>query len=538
MKPEGGGDDMGRQLPTGTVFGRYVIDEHLGAGGMAAVFRAHHAVLGRVVALKIMHRVLALDENHVQRFMEEARAAASITHPNIVDVSDVGSVEGRPYLVMEYLEGETLASRLARVGFMVPTEIVDLLLPLLSGVSAAHQKGIVHRDIKPDNIFLAADPRGASRPVLLDFGISKNVDVPRGKALTEVGQLVGTPYYMSPEQIQKNVELDGRADQYALGVVMYECATGVLPFRTDASLYLLLAEIILGRTEPLTAHAPAVPRSFERIVARAMANSRDSRFPSIELLARALLPFASPEVREARTVEFGGDPLAAPRMSSLPPPMGPSTPALRSAWPDAEDGTLRPSPAAVVSADLRAMTGLDECSDAELDAFLLAATALRYPRGARLFAQGDEATAAFIVLVGEVEILKSRSSPGTLLDVVGPGGVFGQVGLVDDAPRSASAFSRTDATVLVIGRDVFHRLLASGSPIAMRLQELIAISGIRQLRTATTRLSRLLEERAAAAPQDVDQVEAQQTPRLERLRAALGEWSVDIKHTQTRRKRP
>lgn len=517
------------QIPAGTTFGRYVVESCLGAGGMAAVYRARHAELGRVVALKVMHPELAKNDAHVQRFLQEARAASSLRHPHVADVSDVGAVGGRAYIVMEYLEGRTLAQRLERLGPMSTAEIADLMLPVLSAVAAAHSAGIIHRDIKPENIFLASDARGEDRPVLLDFGISKTVGAPRSKALTEVGQFVGTPYYMSPEQIQQREAVDGRSDQYALGVVMYECATGVLPFRSEQSLFVLLAEIVFGKPEPPTSHVPAMPRPFERVILRAMSSSRDERFASIEALARALLPFATPAVQSERGREFKGDPFtnASPdrtsfRPSQPPPPTAPGRPS------PAPQRRPQRSPVTLTGLDLRVVSHLESCSEAELGAFLLAATAYRYPKGARLFAQGEEADACYIVLHGEVEIVKDIAGSEAVLNVLGPGEIVGQIALVDDALRSATVVARTDVSALSIGRDVFHRLLGSGSPIAMRLQELVAISGIRQLRKATRRFSKLLEERAAAAPEEADEIEARQTPRLEHLRAAVSEWSVRI----------
>ncbi len=515
----------GGPLAKGTAFGSYVVEELIGAGGMAAVYRARHAKLGRDVALKVIHETLAASDGHVRRFMQEARAAASVSHPNIADITDVGEVDGRPYLVMEYLEGEPLAALLARRGHLSPLEIADLVLPLVSAIGTAHAAGLIHRDIKPENVFLACEDRGGERPVLLDFGISKQLEVE--ERLTGVGQLVGTPYYMSPEQIQLSVPLDGRADVYSLGVMLYELATGVLPYRSDQSLYVLLAEIVLGKAEPPSLHEPALPPAFERVVLRAMACDRERRFPTIAELGAALLPFASPAVQTVWAEEFA-DAASAPRLTSLPPPKMPSWRG-RAAQPT--QPPVRP-PVVLSASDLRVIPGLDGCTDAELETFLLAVGAFRYPAGARLFEEGAEADSCFVVLDGEVEIVKESLSRWDVLAVIGPGEFVGQVALVEDSPRSASVIARTGTLALRIGREVFQRLLSSGSGIAARLQRSLAVSGIRQLRTATRRLSNVLEERA------IERDDADQTKRLERLRAAIAEWSVAIETLPPDRREP
>ncbi len=506
----------GGPFPKGTAFGSYVVQELIGAGGMAAVYRARHAKLGRDVALKVMHPTLAASDGHVRRFMQEARSVASLSHPNISDITDVGELDGRPYIVMEYLEGEPLAALLARRGRLSPVEIADLVLPLVSAIGTAHAAGLIHRDIKPENVFLAREARGAERPVLLDFGISKQLEASEGR-LTEVGQFVGTPYYMSPEQIQMNAPVDGRADVYALGVMLYELATGVMPYRSDQSLYVLLAEIVLGRAEPPSLHQPTLPRDFERVVLRAMACKREDRFATIAELGRALLPFASLGVQAAWAEELQ-DAILQPRPMSVPPPKLPSWRA------EAAQPARHPvrTPVVLSAADLRVIKGLDACTEAELGTFLLAVGAFRYPPGARLFEQGAEADSCFVVLEGEVEIVKESHSRWDVLAVIGPGEFVGQVALVEDTPRSASVIARTETLALSIGRDVFQRLLSSGSGIAARLQRILAVSGIRQLRTATRRLSNLLEERA------LQRDDTGQTARLERLRAAIAEWSVAI----------
>ncbi|MBL0195806.1 MAG: protein kinase [Myxococcales bacterium] len=493
---------------------------------MAVVYRAHHAELGRAVALKVMHGAFVFSEPHVERFMAEARASATLRHPHIVDVSDVGELDGRPYIVMEYLEGETLAALLARRGRLPAGAVADLALPLVSAVAAAHAAGIVHRDIKPENIFLATDARGGERPVLLDFGISKNA-APRKKALTEAGLVLGTPYYMSPEQVQRASELDGRADQYSLGVTLYELCTGVLPFRSDASLFMLMAEIMHGRPEAPCSLVPELPAGFERVVLRAMATSRDERFASMADFGRALLPFCTDEVRAKWVGELGlpgQSEVRVPSLSHLRP-----KPSWRVTADEPPASALPMAPCALRAADLRAIPWLDGCSDAELATFLGGVTPHRYAAGAPLFAQGEHATTAFLVVSGQlsIDVVADDASPD--LALIGPGELAGQIALIEDIPRAASVRARTATTVLALERDAFERLLAAASPVAAHVQLMVAVAGIRQLRCATKRLAVLMEER------DEADAAGAKSRRLQHLRAAIAEWSVTIEASSTAR---
>ena len=507
---------LAAQLARGARFGRYVIDAPLGEGGMAVVYRAHHAELGRPVALKVMHGAFVFSEAHVERFMAEARASATLRHPHIVDVSDVGEIDGRPYIVMEHLEGETLAALLARQGRLPASAVADLALPLVSAVAAAHAAGIIHRDIKPENIFLATDPRGEERPVLLDFGISKSV-APQSKALTQAGHVLGTPYYMSPEQVQRADALDGRADQYSLGVTLYELCTGVLPFRSDDSLYMLMAEIMHGRPEAPSSLVPELPVEFERVVLRAMASSRDERFGTMADLGRALLPFCTEAVRAKWIAELGQPDLRIPSASHLR-----ARPSWRAAAEEPSPPSALPSaPCALSTAELRAIPWLDAFTDAELDAFLAGVSALRYAAGAPVFAQGEHATTALLVVSGELSIDDPADGGGDL-GVIGPGELVGQIALIEDVPRAASVRARVPTTVLALERDALQRLLATGSPVAARVQLTVAVSGIRQLRRGTRRLAILMEQR------DEADASGAKSRRLQHLRAAIAEWSVAL----------
>jgi serine/threonine-protein kinase len=277
--------------PGDLVAGKYVIEELLGEGGMGAVFSATHRFTGKQVAIKWMLPELARDQDAVQRFMREAQAAGRINHPNVVDVYDVGQHEDSFFLVMELLRGEPLTNALSRRELSV-REVLDILLRAMRGVSAAHRQGVVHRDLKPDNIFLAYDDDGGGRePKVLDFGISKVSNEGQiNPRLTRTGAVVGTPYYMPPEQIRGSDNLDRRADIYAFGVILYEALTGQVPFIADTYGALVL-EIATGTPKSPEELVPGLPVELSSIVMRAMARNANDRFPDIESLIRALEPY-------------------------------------------------------------------------------------------------------------------------------------------------------------------------------------------------------------------------------------------------------
>jgi serine/threonine protein kinase len=277
--------------PGDLVAGKYLIEQLLGEGGMGAVFAATHRFTGKQVAIKWMLPELARDEDAVHRFMREAQAAGRINHPNVVDVYDVGQHEDSFFLVMELLRGEPLTSALSRRDLTV-REVLELLLRAMRGVAAAHRQGVVHRDLKPDNIFLAYEDDGVGRePKVLDFGISKvSNEGQLNPRLTRTGNVVGTPYYMPPEQIRGSENLDRRADIYAFGVILYEALTGQVPFIADTYGALVL-EIATGTPKTPDELVPGLPHDLSRVVMRAMARNAADRFPDMETLIHALEPF-------------------------------------------------------------------------------------------------------------------------------------------------------------------------------------------------------------------------------------------------------
>src|ERR1700722_7145240 len=274
-----------RDLFGKTIGGQYVVRAILGEGGMGTVFEAEHITIGRSVAVKVLHPNQARKKDAVRRFHQEARAAGAIGHPNICEVYDLGTLEdGSPYLVMERLQGETLANRIAAEGGLPFDDVIDILVQVLSGLVAAHEKGIVHRDIKPENVFLTK--RVGCPPVakLLDFGVSKMIGPLVGEKdqdldLTRTGMVMGTPFYMSPEQARGDRNLDARVDLYACGVILYEAPTGRRPF-TAANYNALLLQILSTKPKPARDFRPALPSGFDAVLDKALARNRDDRYRS------------------------------------------------------------------------------------------------------------------------------------------------------------------------------------------------------------------------------------------------------------------
>jgi serine/threonine-protein kinase len=267
---------------------------------MADVFEARHVELGKRVAVKILHAPVASNRDSVRSVVREGRALAAIHHPHVVEVLDVGEQDRTPYLVMELLEGEDLAQHLHGKGTLASDTIADLLLPVISGVMSAHTVGVIHRDLKPSNIFLAKRHHSVE-PVVVDFGVSKSAR--GGSSATSSLAAVGTALYMAPEQVRGSRDVTPQADQYALGVIMYECATGGTPF-WDEDRYELLHAIMTATVVPPSELNPAISPEFGDVVLRAMARDPDARFPSLRALGAALLPYATEEAKRKWAAEF------------------------------------------------------------------------------------------------------------------------------------------------------------------------------------------------------------------------------------------
>jgi eukaryotic-like serine/threonine-protein kinase len=273
---------------------KYRIMRLLGTGGMGSVYEAENTRVDRRVAIKVMHKVR--DQQDIARFEREARAA-QIGSPHIVQVFDLGNLaDGDPYMVMEYLAGESLGERLQRVQRLHPAELLPIAGQVLDALEAAHRAGIIHRDLKPDNVFLARFGGSTKEIVkLLDFGISKFADAARKVAevsLTKSGVAVGTPQYMSPEQVQGAKSLDYRTDLYSLGVICYRCLSGQLPFQSEDVAPLLL-QILLENARPIHEVQADIDPRLSALVARGMARNPQERFQTAAEFRAALVEWES-----------------------------------------------------------------------------------------------------------------------------------------------------------------------------------------------------------------------------------------------------
>jgi serine/threonine protein kinase len=274
--------------------GKYEILGKLGAGGMAAVYRARHLAFGEVRAIKVVNNRLADDEDFLRRFRHEAVVARRLQHPNAVRVDDLDMTEdGRPFIVMEYVEGENLREVIRHQGPLSLRRSVVIARQVAAALAAAHELGIIHRDIKPDNILLAGAGELETAKVL-DFGIAKMRESTLGDSgavATRTGMVVGTPQYISPEQAmgRRSSELDGRADLYSLGVVLYEMVTGRLPFESDTAMGIILHHLQTPPPEPRDVRPDlGIPDPLSAVLMRALQKEPDKRFASATAMAAAL----------------------------------------------------------------------------------------------------------------------------------------------------------------------------------------------------------------------------------------------------------
>jgi serine/threonine-protein kinase len=279
-----------RRLIGKLVAGRYAVQAVIGAGAKGTVYLAWDRSLEREVGLKVPS---VTSEETVKRFLREGRAGASIGHPNVCAIYDFGPLEdGTPFLVMERLKGETLSERLHRMRRLPVAEAVDITLQILGGLEAAHGQGIVHRDLKPGNVSLGVGVDDENIVKILDFGASTLVHGARWRdeefeSLTKVGTAIGTPIYMSPEQVRGLRDLDSRVDVYAAGIMLYEMIVGVPPFNATSRIELFRV-ILKGAFTPASRIEPLVPPALDQVLARALAGDRAARFSSAAAFQGAL----------------------------------------------------------------------------------------------------------------------------------------------------------------------------------------------------------------------------------------------------------
>jgi eukaryotic-like serine/threonine-protein kinase len=290
--------------------GRYRIVNRIATGGMATIYLAEHTLIGRSVAIKVLHPQYAADAEHVQRFLAEGRTAGTLGHPHIVESTDMGYTDaGAPYLVLELLEGRTLNDVIRAEGRIPIDRAVTIALQIASAVAAAHARGIIHRDLKSENVFLVQKPHGGDHVKVLDFGISKFTEQ---TGHTQRDKVLGTPWFMPPEQVEDPSSVDARCDVYALGAILYEMLAGQPPF-ADAQFPQVLVKILSEEPLAIEALCPEVEPELAAVVHAAMARSRSQRTASMDELGRVLAAVAGkswPVVPPGRAV-------------SVPPPARP-----------------------------------------------------------------------------------------------------------------------------------------------------------------------------------------------------------------------
>lgn len=314
------------------VAGKYRLEAPLGQGGMGVVWRARHVLLEQPTALKLLEVQDSDPAAAVDRFLREGRAAAAVRHPNVVEIRDLGLLEsGTPYLAMELLEGWSLREQLERGPALTVGELIAMLTAVLDGLAAVHDAGLIHRDVKPDNIFVCDGP-GGRVPKLLDFGLSRRAD-PDALTITQQGSIIGTPIYMAPEQARGRSWLDGRTDLYSVSVVLYEALTGTPPFLADNTADLIIA-ILTADVPPLHRVRPELGAKLSVAVHRAMERDPEARFASarvmigelqaaLELephLADVPLPEPCGRRRSAEASSEAGAPRSLP--AGIPSPLG------------------------------------------------------------------------------------------------------------------------------------------------------------------------------------------------------------------------
>jgi serine/threonine protein kinase len=297
--------------------GAYEIRDLRGRGQLAAVYECCHSVLGRPAAIKLMHPHLVHDSTLRARFVREGRTLARVSHPNIVEVFDVGEHRGAPYLVMTLVDGDELSEHFRQRQPVRVTEAIDAILPIVSAVNAAYDAGVVDRDLTPRNVRFGKDHRGALAPKVLDFGVSKITGDERGEKMFETGGILRTASYIAPEQLCSTKRPHVRSDVYSLGALLYEAVTGRPPFQADSA-YDLMQAIFSSEITPPSTLRPDVTPALDAVLLRAMRREPYERYSSARELGHALAPSGTnPAAWMGEFAASSGHRVAAPRASGI-----------------------------------------------------------------------------------------------------------------------------------------------------------------------------------------------------------------------------
>jgi len=403
------------------IAGKYDVTQRIGGGAVADVYEAVHNRLNQRVAIKVLRREFSRLPAVTRRFLTEGRAASAVRHPGIIQVFDVDQLDtGELYIVMELLQGDDLSVVLERERQLEPARATEIALQILDALDAAHRAGVVHRDLKPENILLWADPQGREHAKIIDFGVARlEREGPAALRKTAEGTIIGTPYYISPEQARGEQDIDHRTDVYAVGVILFEMLTGELPY-TGTSVQGIINRMLEEPFPRVRALEPALSEAFEEVILRATARRRDDRYPSAAAFAGAL--------RSAAGLEAPADvPVPAPvPPDGLAPPGGeratvPAPAGYEVELAEAVSGAPAPRTARASRRPLSQQT-------AEGIALPKVQTVVLPPR-VWLYVLGGAVTAAAVVAVFFLFVF--RGPPPSAAPVVGPGGGAADAGVAD-----------------------------------------------------------------------------------------------------------